>query len=136
MLTTKAKQRLEPVEVLFSRDRHWWTFEDLFYWTSESLTPRDVLALIRDRERKAERKLEWAHTLLDADHNRQPHRQPITREMRRAVYERDGGRCVECGSTFDLQYDHIIPVALGGATTLENLQLLCSRCNQEKSDSL
>jgi 5-methylcytosine-specific restriction endonuclease McrA len=52
------------------------------------------------------------------------------------VYERDGGRCVECDSTFDLQYDHVLPVALGGATTVENLQLLCADCNRQKSDTL
>lgn len=35
-----------------------------------------------------------------------------------------------------LQYDHVLPVALGGATTVENLQLLCADCNRRKSDSL
>ena len=39
-------------------------------------------------------------------------------------------------SNFDLQYDHVLPVALGGATTIENLQLLCADCNRRKSDSL
>jgi tetratricopeptide (TPR) repeat protein len=58
------------------------------------------------------------------------------REMRRAVYERDGGRCAQCGSTFDLQYDHVLPVALGGATTVENLQILCGACNQRKSKAI
>jgi 5-methylcytosine-specific restriction endonuclease McrA len=61
---------------------------------------------------------------------------PIPSDLRRTVFERDGGRCVECGSNFDLQYDHVLPVALGGATTLENLQLLCADCNRRKSDSL
>jgi 5-methylcytosine-specific restriction endonuclease McrA len=31
-----------------------------------------------------------------------------------------------------LPYDHVIPVALGGATTIGNLQLLCGDCNREK----
>jgi 5-methylcytosine-specific restriction endonuclease McrA len=32
--------------------------------------------------------------------------------------------------------DHVIPVALGGATTLANLQLLCGDCNREKGADL
>jgi len=52
--------------------------------------------------------------------------------VRRAVFERDGGTYAQCGSNFDLQYDHVIPVALGGATTIGNLQLLCAHCNREK----
>jgi hypothetical protein len=24
------------------------------------------------------------------------------------VFQRDGGQCAECGSKFDLQYDHVI----------------------------
>jgi 5-methylcytosine-specific restriction endonuclease McrA len=63
-------------------------------------------------------------------------RRATTKAMRLAVWERDGGRCVECGSRFDLQYDHIIPLALGGAHTVENLQILCSTCNQKKGVSL
>jgi hypothetical protein len=57
-------------------------------------------------------------------------------ELRRAVFERDGGKCTECGSTFDLQYDHVIPVALGGATTADNLELLCADCNRSKGADL
>ncbi len=62
----------------------------------------------------------------------QGRRGPLPRELKRQVWLRDGGRCVQCGSAFDIQYDHVIPVARGGATSPENLQLLCSRCNQRK----
>jgi 5-methylcytosine-specific restriction endonuclease McrA len=61
-----------------------------------------------------------------------PQRKRPSRDMRRTVYHRDGGRCVYCGSTFDLQYDHIVPVVRGGGTSVENLQLLCGECNQRK----
>ena len=63
-------------------------------------------------------------------------RPPIPREVADAVWRRDGGRCVYCGSTENLQYDHIIPFSKGGATTLENLQLLCQKCNLDKSNHI
>jgi 5-methylcytosine-specific restriction endonuclease McrA len=66
----------------------------------------------------------------------QPTRTPIPTDLRRVVFELDGGKWVECGGRFDLQYDHILPVALGGGTTVENLQLLCADCNRSKSDSI
>ena len=56
----------------------------------------------------------------------------ITKSMRAQVYRRDGGKCVECGSKQNLHYDHILPVARGGATVVENLQLLCQTCNLSK----
>jgi 5-methylcytosine-specific restriction endonuclease McrA len=63
-------------------------------------------------------------------------RPPIPPEVVREVIERDGLRCVECGSTDDLQIDHILPVALGGASSVENLQVLCGDCNRANGDSL
>ena len=56
--------------------------------------------------------------------------------VKQAVWSRDGGKCVECGSKTDIQYDHEIPHSLGGANTVENIRLLCMRCNLRKSDTI
>jgi 5-methylcytosine-specific restriction endonuclease McrA len=61
----------------------------------------------------------------------------IPADVMRAVYERDGGRCTfvgkdgrRCCARAFLEYDHIVPVAHGGESTVENLRLLCSTHNQ------
>ena len=94
-------------------------------------------ALIAERERQQRARLERAHLNQQlARSGARPTRRPgLSKELKKAVFERDGGRCVKCGSTFDLQYYRIIPFDLGGATTLGNLQLLCSSCNQSKGAS-
>lgn len=60
----------------------------------------------------------------------------ITQEVKDKVWNRDGGKCVECGSNQNLEFDHIIPFSKGGANTYRNLQLLCESCNRSKSDSI
>lgn len=52
------------------------------------------------------------------------------------TWERDGGRCVNCGSYANLVIDHVIPVYLGGGDAASNLQLLCRNCSREKSHRL
>jgi hypothetical protein len=63
-------------------------------------------------------------------------RPPILKSVKMYVWQRDGGRCVECGSKERLEYDHIIPVSKGGSNTDRNLQLLCERCNRSKGASI
>ncbi len=56
----------------------------------------------------------------------------VPAHVRRAVWERDGGRCQYrlesgeiCGSTNRVEIDHIEPRALGGPSTVENCRLAC-----------
>ena len=125
-------QLSEPVKVAETETRSYWWFEDRFCWENQELAARDVMALLRDRDRRRRRGLERAHLMLTVDDAGQRRRAPIPEDVRRAVFERDGGRCVECGSTFGIQYDHLIPWSMGGADTVENLQILCTTCNQSK----
>jgi hypothetical protein len=132
-----AAQELAPVAVLRAGRRCTWAFEDRWYWEDEGLSADDVLALVRERERRARRRLERAHAgLAQASAAAPARREAIPRELRLAVFERDGGRCVRCGADFELQFDHVIPFSLGGATSAENLQILCAGCNRRKGAAL
>lgn len=63
-------------------------------------------------------------------------RSTIPMDIATAVWNRDGGKCCFCGSSENLEFDHIIPISKGGATTFRNLQLLCKNCNIKKSDNI
>lgn len=56
----------------------------------------------------------------------------INQTLRMRVYERDGFSCVTCGAQKNLSLDHIKPEVLGGESTLENLQTMCTSCNSRK----
>ncbi|MDT5048594.1 MAG: hypothetical protein QOG75_4487 [Mycobacterium sp.] len=63
-------------------------------------------------------------------------RTPIPQQVKAEVWQRDHGRCVQCQTTDYLEFDHIIPRSKGGANSVGNVQLLCRRCNQIKSDRI
>lgn len=61
----------------------------------------------------------------------------IPSSVKLAVWQRDGGRCVQCGATDNLHFDHIIPYSKGGTSLrAENIQLLCARHNLAKGDRI
>jgi hypothetical protein len=60
----------------------------------------------------------------------------IPQHVKIAVWQRDQGKCVQCGAGDYLEFDHIIPFGQGGASSEGNLQLLCRRCNLSKGGRL
>ena len=65
------------------------------------------------------------------------HTRMIPSIVKLEVWKRDKGKCVKCGSTDNLHFDHIIPFSKGGTSlTAENIQLLCARHNLEKRDKI
>jgi 5-methylcytosine-specific restriction endonuclease McrA len=59
----------------------------------------------------------------------------ISETTKKIVYARDGGVCQCCGSSLELEYDHITPFSCGGVSEASNIQLLCFTCNRSKSNS-
>lgn len=99
-------------------------------------------AAIRARELKKKRRRDLEKEVLaelqqeEEFASQSDRRPPIPKDVADAVYRRDGGKCVYCGSTEFLQFDHIIPFSKGGDTTVENLQILCRSCNIKKSNKI
>lgn len=52
----------------------------------------------------------------------------ISGKVKKSVFERDKGKCVYCGTSENLVFDHTIPISKGGSNSEENLQLICMIC--------
>jgi hypothetical protein len=64
-------------------------------------------------------------------------RRIIPAHVKLAVWKRDKGACVQCGSTKNLHFDHILPYSKGGTSDTEvNIQLLCMKHNIGKGAKL
>ena len=60
----------------------------------------------------------------------------FTKAMKLKVYEKQGEICRNCKKPFKfnkMEADHITPWIEGGKTAEDNCQILCKRCNREKS---
>lgn len=61
----------------------------------------------------------------------------IPRHVREYIRSRDDDRCQVCGGRLGKgsgEVDHKIPVIYGGATSTDNLWLLCDECNEGKRE--
>lgn len=85
--------------------------------------------------------LDWIFGALDSHGQRvksydeiadERRRRRVPKKLREVVMKRDGYKCQQCGSTYELQIDHIESVYNGGDSRPENLQVLCRECNTAK----
>jgi len=71
----------------------------------------------------------WDYRLLDSS--------PVPDSLYYNVLKDSKSRCALCGATKNerpLHVDHIKPRSKGGKTEYDNLQVLCSKCNQAKGN--
>jgi 5-methylcytosine-specific restriction endonuclease McrA len=131
------RQQSEPVLVLDTEGRNWWWYQHEFYHENDGYTSEDVKLILWDREQKKTRRIQRLRKeMLSQEALEEARRQQIPEDVRIFVWRRDQGKCARCGSQQNLEYDHIIPVSQGGSSTARNIQLLCERCNREKSDAV
>ena len=65
------------------------------------------------------------------------HTRLIPSEVKREVWKRDQGKCVICGESQNLHFDHDLPFSRGGTSlSPKNVRLLCMKHNLQKSDKI
>ena len=65
------------------------------------------------------------------------HTRLIPSEIKKDVWKRDKGRCVICGETKNLHFDHDLPFSKGETSmSARNVRLLCMKHNLQKSDKI
>lgn len=65
------------------------------------------------------------------------HTRLIPSQVKIEVWKRDEGKCVMCGDTKNLHYDHELPFSKGGTSLTEkNIRLLCMKHNLQKSGKI
>ena len=86
--------------------------------------------------RSASNTYRWPHVIRLVTYVRVP-RMVQRKISRRALFARDGWRCVYCGSAGSrLTLDHVIPRSRGGDSSWENVVTSCAPCNLRKGNRL
>ena len=96
------------------------------------------------QQREKEKRKKWASEAIEEmidsgeidGNDSSDRKRTIPSDVKEIVYVRDKGCCVTCGSKENIEYDHIIPFSKGGSNSVNNIQLLCLKCNRGKSNKI
>ena len=95
-------------------------------------------ALVRQLERRKFAKTDRPRKSPTGESKNPRH---IPARVRRAVHDRDGGQCTfvsesghRCEARKFLEFDHVLEVARGGTSTVENVRLRCRAHNQHTAE--
>jgi len=110
-----------------------WSYNGVFLLVDASLEESDGRAVFKFRLNAVEGEEDFSEPVAPTAARRRVIPTPVKLE----VWKRDEGRCVKCGATDELHFDHVIPYSKGGTSlTAENVQLLCARHNIRKKDNI
>jgi hypothetical protein len=124
-----GRRRPERVRVYEKIRPGIWSYNGIFHLI-DSWTERDDHRLVYKFRLEA---VEGEEDLSLPTPDRPAPRRIIPTAVKLEVWKRDGGKCVVCGATNELHFDHDLPFSLGGTSiSASNVQLLCARHNLEK----
>ena len=89
---------------------------------------------ISDKEWIGETDDDWVQPNTEAGNQKRSVKIPT--RVRKNVRRRDEGKCVDCGSKKNLEYDHIVPISAGGRNSAGNIQLRCKECKKRTYGAL
>jgi 5-methylcytosine-specific restriction endonuclease McrA len=93
----------------------------------------EVIEALQQPLRSASDTFQWPHVIRLVHFVRVP--RAVKRKIsRKALFARDGHKCVYCGSTGRLTLDHVVPRSRGGDSVWENVVTSCAPCNLRKGD--
>lgn len=111
-------------------------------WSLKGIFKLVDCKIVHDGKRNVFRfilKLTNRNTISNNDHRKieLSHTRIIPTEVKKEVWKRDKGRCVICGETTNLHFDHDLPFSKGGTSlTAKNVRLLCMKRNLQKSGKI
>ncbi len=135
--TALKKSHNLPLKITQIGSLDYWVYEGKWYSSGRDLEPDEVQALLKASQVRVKQSIDRAKSLASAKTAPlEAKRGQIPSDLRLLVWAKYEGSCANCGANSELQFDHIIPVVMGGATSEENLQILCASCNRTKGASL
>ena len=145
-LTPRSASRVEPispsryaVQVTVSRHAHELLrrAQDLLAHANPGCDVAEVLEIALEGLVERLEKRKFANTVAARPSRGGGDTRHVPAAVRRKVAERDGKRCTfesdagkRCEETALLEFDHLIPVARGGRSTVDNVRLRCRAHNQ------
>jgi hypothetical protein len=130
--TRKGTAQPEPVRVYEKIRTGIWAYAGLFRLVDAWQETANGRTVFKFRLEVTDEPLPHYGSPLDLEHSR-----IIPTAVKLEVWKRDKGRCVKCGESDNLHFDHEIPYSKGGSSLVaENIQLLCARHNLAKHDRL
>jgi len=136
-LLMKKNSESTPISVSRVDQRNYWWFQHRIYSDNDNLEQNEIYALLVTRHQREQQRIATAQATVAVGTQPQAStRGAIPDDVKQLVWTRDGGHCRSCGTGVELQFDHVIPIALGGSSSADNLQVLCGTCNRRKGAGL